>query len=283
MAFNHAIPRSYADADKLLQGRCRHRRKLANNTYLLRTHPWSAPDEAIAVRLHFTNIVTFYKDGRIALNTGGWNTVTTRGRMNQYIPQTYSVGSERNTCFLYKRSEVAVKSKWDETYSYYPHEKHCVIEDSVTIQPDGSVENGGSVKEVLDRWKEEDKERARLRYWVRKARLVNAGRAKPSPKMKVSDVMDEENISIRTAKMGAYGLDRFLLDAGAKAVDVAHGYELLDFKLNAWNNIRALKMRCPSTAAVYVSPVAPHVRSVPEALDWYFNTENYLGQITQQS
>jgi len=50
-----------------------------------------------------------------------------------------------------------------------------------------------------------------------------------------------------------------------------------------WRTIRALKMVCPSTRAVYISPVEPRVRTVSEALDWYFQTENYLGSVTQES
>ena len=41
--------------------------------------------ENIAIRLHETNIVTFAPDGTIALNSGGWRTVTTKERMNDAL------------------------------------------------------------------------------------------------------------------------------------------------------------------------------------------------------
>jgi hypothetical protein len=36
--------------------------------------------------LHSTDIITFRKDGTIVANTGGWQTVTTKARLNEYLP-----------------------------------------------------------------------------------------------------------------------------------------------------------------------------------------------------
>lgn len=52
--------------------------KLANNTYLRRSD-----DGAFEIVLHRTAIVRFYPDGRTVVNTGGWNTTTTRERMRR--------------------------------------------------------------------------------------------------------------------------------------------------------------------------------------------------------
>jgi hypothetical protein len=57
------------------------RRKLQNNTYL---HARSNGD--YAVRLHSTDVVTIHADGTYSLNTGGWETVTTKDRINNYGP-----------------------------------------------------------------------------------------------------------------------------------------------------------------------------------------------------
>lgn len=43
-------------------------------------------DHTIALRYHGTNVVTWHSDGAITLNTGGWYTVTTKKRMNDYSP-----------------------------------------------------------------------------------------------------------------------------------------------------------------------------------------------------
>jgi len=69
---------NYEKADEVLQGRNKDSRKLENNTYLIRHK------DCIAVRLHATDIVTYYPNNTSKLNTGGWQTVTTKDRMNKY-------------------------------------------------------------------------------------------------------------------------------------------------------------------------------------------------------
>ena len=46
--------------------------------------------EQTAVQYHYTNVVTF-DDNAITLDNGGWNTATTKRRMNQ-ISDHYSLG-----------------------------------------------------------------------------------------------------------------------------------------------------------------------------------------------
>lgn len=55
-------------------------KRLENNTYAIdRTNE-------VGIRLHRTDVVRFFQDGSIVLNSGGWNTVTTKDRMNRYSP-----------------------------------------------------------------------------------------------------------------------------------------------------------------------------------------------------
>jgi hypothetical protein len=42
------------------------------------------------IRLHNTDIVSF-SGGDITLDSGGWQSVTTKGRMNEYLPSRYSI------------------------------------------------------------------------------------------------------------------------------------------------------------------------------------------------
>lgn len=56
------------------------KRKLGNNTYLV-----VRDDGGLGVRLHNTEVVIHYKD-KIILNSGGWYSVTTKARMNEYTP-----------------------------------------------------------------------------------------------------------------------------------------------------------------------------------------------------
>ena len=56
-------------------------RKVGNNTLLLRF-----PNGNVALRLHNTHILVFHPNGTVQVNTGGWRTVTTKARINEYLP-----------------------------------------------------------------------------------------------------------------------------------------------------------------------------------------------------
>lgn len=73
----------YKTLDSKLTGRCKDRRKLANNTYANRCVNNA---DAIAIRLHDTDVLIFYSDGRVVYDSGGWRTVTTKDRMSTYGP-----------------------------------------------------------------------------------------------------------------------------------------------------------------------------------------------------
>ena len=72
-------PRTYTEAAAVLG--TRNTRRIANNTTLHRR-----ADGAIAVRLHTTDVVAWFDDGRVTFDTGGWNTSTTARRMHRYAP-----------------------------------------------------------------------------------------------------------------------------------------------------------------------------------------------------
>jgi hypothetical protein len=56
------------------------KRKLANNTYLI-----VRDDGGLGIKLHATEIIVFYND-RIEFNSGGYQTLTTKERMNRFTP-----------------------------------------------------------------------------------------------------------------------------------------------------------------------------------------------------
>lgn len=72
------------------------RRKLANNTYLIDN------GKRRAVRLHSTDIATEAGAGKLRIDTGGWDTMTTRERLHRFTScrvwrdkgQTYIDGQE---------------------------------------------------------------------------------------------------------------------------------------------------------------------------------------------
>jgi hypothetical protein len=95
-------------------------RKVRNNTYVQRRetvhhkvvgkdatdmHHVAGPVEhSIAVMLHDTDVVTYEKNGRVTIRTGGWSTNTTRDRINAFSP----VGVSRMNGADYVRGKV-----WD--------------------------------------------------------------------------------------------------------------------------------------------------------------------------
>ena len=71
-------------ANLMLKARNGHKR-LANNTYLRRVDI-----DNFAVCLHSTDVVTLHPDGSYTLRTGGWQTPTTKDRINEYSPARVS-------------------------------------------------------------------------------------------------------------------------------------------------------------------------------------------------
>lgn len=56
-------------------------KKIGNNTTLRRVDGYR-----FAICLHSTDVVEICMDGNYILNSGGWRTVTTKSRINQYSP-----------------------------------------------------------------------------------------------------------------------------------------------------------------------------------------------------
>ncbi len=55
-------------------------KKLATATYLVAT------DNGYGIKYHNTVVVEIRNDGTYRLNSGGWRTVTTKSRINEYSP-----------------------------------------------------------------------------------------------------------------------------------------------------------------------------------------------------
>ena len=76
---------------------------IANNTRLIKID-----DETYAIRLHDTNVVTFHKNGKITLDSGGWRTHTTKERMNDAI-------SEHNFNIIQDKGLWYIGTGWNDT------------------------------------------------------------------------------------------------------------------------------------------------------------------------
>ena len=286
---------NYQQAAEQLVGRCRDRRKIANNTYLVRRD-----SDEIAVRLHATDVLTFFADGRIRVNTGGYHTVTTVDRINAFLPGPWRVSRHRGLTLLYKMHRTVARinpflpGPWRVsryrglTILYQMHPTAwtpiCTVDNSCEISSEGETD-GGDVQAYFASVRAEDNSRNRIRnrgrYWQKK---VQEG--KPAKGLTVANIMAKENATVRVCKMRLYGIEKFFLDANPKIIDAHGDYQLLSLPLTRWSNMLALKMVCPSTRVAYVSPVNPRVQSVSEALDWVFQMpegQHYLEQVVQQS
>lgn len=95
---------TFSDAESRMRTARNGSRKLANNTYLV---PRGA--DAYAVRLHSTDIITIHRDGTFTLNTGGWDTVITKDRLNSFGPAR--IYSERGTWAVWHSSDPRTPAK----------------------------------------------------------------------------------------------------------------------------------------------------------------------------
>lgn len=69
-------------------------------------------NDAIAVYYHNTAVITFYPDGRIRLKTDGWETQTTKERINQYLPRDLKVYSVKREWKL-----IDISAGWENAKS----------------------------------------------------------------------------------------------------------------------------------------------------------------------
>jgi hypothetical protein len=74
---------THSEAVSIVRGkRNASRRKVGNNTYAEILH-----DGTVAIKLHNTYVVKINPNGTYTLNSGGWQTVTTKDRINKYSPR----------------------------------------------------------------------------------------------------------------------------------------------------------------------------------------------------
>lgn len=148
---------TYEEASERLQGRNRDRRKLENNTYLERRPQFDDAGEpledAFAVRLHATDVVTIYSDGSYVLSSGGWQTVTTKDRMNGYAPVRVSSVNREWFARHWSRGDT-----WEDRKPEYP------FFDGIRFDAAGNVLNAPDWVEL----EREKKARQDLRKQIRK-------------------------------------------------------------------------------------------------------------------
>lgn len=122
--YSYSDPQSYRQLSHYLScGKRKDKttdRPIANNTRVIRRS-----DDSIAIKLHNTDILTFHSNGAIQLFTGGWKTVTTKDRMNRFLPSGIGVYSEK---FI-----------WYLTIGDWRNGKKYLYEDMMWIDANGNV------------------------------------------------------------------------------------------------------------------------------------------------
>lgn len=113
------------------------------------TRVYAYPSGELAIRLHSTDVLTFSPDGAVRYDTGGWRTVTTKQRFNEYGPDGYRVYSDRGQWRLYGPGPWDVRPSWPYA-------------DGITVHPDGSVTGAGEdTSRELAMWRRRAGEYAR--------------------------------------------------------------------------------------------------------------------------
>jgi hypothetical protein len=114
---------SFGAAENFLGGK--DWRAIGHNTAIIRRS-----ETTIAVLFHSTDVVTFHLDGRVTFNTGGWESVTTKVRMNALSP--CSVWSEGGTWAIMGPSGDSAR-----------------FEDGVTLDAAGTFQNWKEARFLL--------------------------------------------------------------------------------------------------------------------------------------
>jgi len=95
--------KNYRQAESILKGR--DKKKVANNTWLVRLG-----HDRIGLKLHTTFVVIYYLR-YCTLHTGGWKTVTTKARINDF--SSANVWQKKGDWYL---SHVTEDEQYDEDF-----------------------------------------------------------------------------------------------------------------------------------------------------------------------
>ncbi len=258
-----------------------------------------------------------------------------RFRLNLFMPGDFQACTHRYHTFLYKSDGKdeprTIYIPKEERRRFRTVENAAWI----SISPKGRVtpKLGLTLAEIRRRLKHADHvrdlPRRRGRYWRRKARGIYRNPCghpwpqkcnwrdhwpKPTTDWRgecgckvytkkavsrdtVETIMEEQNATVRTAKIQIYGVDKFFVDAKAKTTDKEANYELIRLdtgpghrETDRWGReqtanvvLTALRMTCSTTGKVYVNTVPPQIRTVREGLNWMYDTTNYLGRVGKQT
>jgi len=145
---------------------------------------------------------------------------------------------------------------------WFPYKNVIILSDRPSVlhvDERGRLHNTkGAAIEYRDGWK--------VCAW--KGILVPDNIVENPDSLTVTQIMNETNTEVRRAMVDIFGLERFVVESKSKRLDTQGEYELLQVPYLREGNMIALKMRCPTTLAVYVHTVHPECTNVEQALAW---------------
>ncbi len=108
-------------------------------TYVTRKGP-----DLIALTYQTTEVIIAREDGRVILDSGGWKTVTTKARINEYGPCGYSLGQHKGIWTLYGPGPVAPSITCTPAAKSWPFADGIMINETT-----GRVSNYGDSRKDL--------------------------------------------------------------------------------------------------------------------------------------
>jgi len=90
----------------------------------------------------------------------------------------------------------------------------------------------------------------------------------PPERLEGKRLLEISNAQVRTEFVKKVGVERICSDLGAKTIDTASDYALLELDLGDGRRRPYLKMKNPSTNEWHVEGVHPTCTTVREAINW---------------
>ena len=173
------------------------------------------------------------------------------------------IGYHKNLIALWQQMNKACH--W-----WFPYKNVILLSDrpsTLHVNDAGRLHNPkGAAIEYRDGWK----------VYAWKGILIPAEIVENPESLTVAQIMGEDNTEVRRAMVDIFGLERFIVESKSKRLDQQGEYELLEVPYMERGNLIALKMRCPTTLAVYVHTVHPECTNVEQALAWKRGEDDFM-------
>lgn len=146
--------RTYGELDAFLhtRGKPVPRKKVANNT-----HGERLGDHVIGVRFHDTVVVQLHRDGRYTLNSGGFHTVSTAARIEEFTPTSVRITRHPTTrrWMVTLRPTVGDLPAWASAAPFRDGMDLTPEDGTFTIEPYDTTDedqHNANLRALVERW-----------------------------------------------------------------------------------------------------------------------------------